>query len=41
MEDTAAVAGVIVAGACMGLTTLTGSPVPDAVGSLIIGGILG
>ncbi|CAG7838386.1 unnamed protein product [Allacma fusca] len=41
MEDSAAVAGVIVAGACMGLTVMTGSAIPDAVGSLIIGGILG
>ena len=41
MEDSAAVAGVAVAAACMGLTALTGSPIPDAVGSLFIGGILG
>lgn len=40
-EDSAAVLSVIVAGSCMGLSTLTGSPYPDAVGSLLIGGILG
>ncbi|CAL8082363.1 unnamed protein product [Orchesella dallaii] len=41
LEDTAAVAGVVVATACMGLTTLIGSPIPDACGSLVIGGLLG
>ncbi|XP_059619229.1 proton-coupled zinc antiporter SLC30A9, mitochondrial [Phlebotomus argentipes] len=40
-EDTAAVAGVIVAGSCMGLSALLQSPIPDAVGSLLVGGILG
>ncbi|CAL8082360.1 unnamed protein product [Orchesella dallaii] len=41
LEDTAAVAGVVVATACMGLTTLFGSPIPDACGSLVIGCLLG
>jgi len=41
LEDTAAVAGVAVASICMGLTMLTGSPIADAVGSMIIGGLLG
>ncbi|EDV37348.1 uncharacterized protein Dana_GF13401 [Drosophila ananassae] len=40
-EDAAAVTGVIVAGTCMGLSSYTGSPIFDAVGSLIIGGLLG
>lgn len=40
-EDAAAVASVAVAGTCMALTTVTGSPIPDAVGSLLVGGILG
>ncbi|KAL5289192.1 SLC30A9 family protein [Megaselia abdita] len=40
-EDAAAVASVAVAGTCMALTTITGSPIPDAVGSLLVGGILG
>ncbi len=41
LEDTAAVVGVAVAGICVGLTMLTNSPIPDAVGSLVIGGLLG
>ncbi|KAJ9597059.1 hypothetical protein L9F63_027051, partial [Diploptera punctata] len=41
MEDLAAVIGVGVASVCMGLAAHFGSPVPDAVGSLLIGGILG
>lgn len=40
-EDAAAVASVAVAATCMGLTSITGSGVPDAVGSLLVGGILG
>ncbi|XP_014663106.1 PREDICTED: zinc transporter 9-like [Priapulus caudatus] len=40
-EDTAAVAGIGIAAACMGLTVYTGSPTPDAIGSLVIGGVLG
>lgn len=41
LEDTAAVTGVTLAAACMGLSSLTGSSIPDAVGSLLIGSILG
>lgn len=40
-EDTAAVLSVGVTACCMGLSTLTASPVPDAVGSLLVGCILG
>uniref|UniRef100_A0A1L8DDJ5 Proton-coupled zinc antiporter SLC30A9, mitochondrial n=1 Tax=Nyssomyia neivai TaxID=330878 RepID=A0A1L8DDJ5_9DIPT len=40
-EDTAAVAGVLVAGTCMGLSAFLHSPIPDALGSFFIGGILG
>lgn len=41
MEDLAAVVGVTVAGCCMGLTSYLGNPVFDAVGSLLVGGLLG
>nr|CAD7194793.1 unnamed protein product [Timema douglasi] len=41
MEDFAAVIGVGVAATCMGLTSYLGSPIPDAMGSLFVGGILG
>lgn len=41
MEDLAAVIGVIVAGSCMGLSSIFQSNIPDAVGSLLVGGILG
>lgn len=40
-EDTAAVLSVILAGGCMGLSTYYNSSIPDAVGSLLVGGILG
>ncbi|XP_055906308.1 proton-coupled zinc antiporter SLC30A9, mitochondrial [Eupeodes corollae] len=40
-EDTAAVSSVAVAATCMALSSMSGSHVPDAVGSLLIGGILG
>jgi zinc transporter 9 len=40
-EDAAAVLSVGVTATCMGLSTLTASPVPDAVGSLLVGCILG
>ncbi|EDV98389.1 GH22699 [Drosophila grimshawi] len=40
-EDAAAVAGVMVAAGCMGLSSMTGSPLFDAAGSLVIGGLLG
>ena len=41
LEDAAAVAGVMIAAGCMGLSEVTGSHVPDAFGSLAIGGLLG
>lgn len=41
LEDCAAVLSVLVAGSCMGLTVYTGSHIPDAIGSLLVGGILG
>ncbi len=40
-EDSAAVAGNVIAGAGIGLRQLTGSPVPDAVAAVLIGVILG
>ena len=41
LEDVAAVLGVAVAGTCMGLTVYFDSHIPDAIGSLLVGGILG
>uniref|UniRef100_A0A1B6DBG1 Proton-coupled zinc antiporter SLC30A9, mitochondrial n=2 Tax=Clastoptera arizonana TaxID=38151 RepID=A0A1B6DBG1_9HEMI len=41
MEDLAAVFGIIVAAGCMGLTKYYDSHIPDAIGSLLVGGILG
>ncbi|XP_039280594.1 zinc transporter 9 [Nilaparvata lugens] len=41
LEDLAAVAGVMVAGVCMGLSSHFDSVIPDAIGSLLVGGILG
>lgn len=41
LEDAAAVIGVTVAASCMGLSTYYNSHIPDAVGSLLVGGILG
>ena len=41
LEDTAAVLGVLIAGASMGLSLQYGSPIPDALGSIAIGGLLG
>lgn len=40
-EDAAAVVSVVLAAGCMGLSSVTGSPVPDAVGSLLVGCMLG
>ncbi|XP_050096015.1 zinc transporter 9 [Anopheles aquasalis] len=40
-EDAAAVLSVALAATCMGLSTYTGSPIPDAVGSLLVGCMLG
>lgn len=41
LEDAAAVIGVLIAGTCMGLTSYYNTPFYDAVGSLLIGGLLG
>ncbi|UJR15401.1 hypothetical protein I4U23_002348 [Adineta vaga] len=41
LEDLAAVLGVCVAASAMGLSVYLKSPIPDAIGSLVIGGILG
>ncbi|XP_037025097.1 zinc transporter 9-like isoform X3 [Bradysia coprophila] len=40
-EDTAAVLSVVLAAGCMGLSTYYNSSIPDACGSLLVGGILG
>ncbi len=41
LEDGAAVLGVLIAATAVGLTMVTGSPVWDAIGSIIIGLLLG
>ncbi|XP_073464612.1 proton-coupled zinc antiporter SLC30A9, mitochondrial isoform X2 [Aquarana catesbeiana] len=41
MEDAAAVLGVMMAASCMGLTSLTGNPLYDSLGSLGVGTLLG
>lgn len=41
LEDFAAVVGVSVAAGCLGISSFFNSSIPDAVGSLIVGGILG
>lgn len=40
-EDSAAVAGAAVAAICIGLTAHLDSPVPDSIGSLLVGCMLG
>lgn len=40
-EDAAAVASVFLAAGCMGLSMMSGSSVPDAVGSILVGCMLG
>lgn len=40
-EDSAAVAGAAVAALCIALTAYTGSTIPDSIGSLLIGCMLG
>jgi zinc transporter 9 len=41
LEDLAAVFGVCVAATAMGFSIYLHSPIPDAIGSLVIGAILG
>uniref|UniRef100_A0A672NBJ2 Proton-coupled zinc antiporter SLC30A9, mitochondrial n=1 Tax=Sinocyclocheilus grahami TaxID=75366 RepID=A0A672NBJ2_SINGR len=41
LEDAAAVVGVVLAAGCMGLTSLTGNPYYDSLGSLCVGTLLG
>lgn len=41
LEDTAAVIGILVAASAMGLTYVFNNPIYDAIGSLIVGGLLG
>ena len=41
LEDTAAVLGVMIAAGSMGLSLHYGSHIPDALGSILIGGLLG
>ncbi|XP_046821600.1 zinc transporter 9 isoform X3 [Vespa crabro] len=41
MEDLAAVLGLVCAASCMGLTSYIGNSTFDAIGSLLVGGLLG
>ncbi len=41
LEDLAAVVGVVIAGGSMALSLHLGSHIPDALGSIVIGGLLG
>ena len=41
LEDLAAVLGICVAASAMSLSLYFQSPIPDAIGSLVVGGILG
>lgn len=41
LEDLAAVASVMVTGVCMGLTSYYHTHIPDAIGSLLVGSLLG
>eukprot|EP00698_Gefionella_okellyi_P013735 TRINITY_DN3779_c0_g1_i3.p1 TRINITY_DN3779_c0_g1~~TRINITY_DN3779_c0_g1_i3.p1 ORF type:complete len:484 (-),score=94.10 TRINITY_DN3779_c0_g1_i3:814-2265(-) len=41
MEDGAAVTGLAIAAGCLGMTAYTGNPMYDAMGSMMVGGLLG
>lgn len=41
LEDFAAVVGVVVAAGCMSWASITNSPIPDSLGCLGVGCILG
>ncbi|XP_049864908.1 zinc transporter 9 [Pectinophora gossypiella] len=41
MEDTAAVGGVVIAASCMAIAQYTGNPIADAIGSILVGTLLG
>lgn len=41
LEDTAAVAGVVMASGCMAISQYTGNPIFDALGSILVGTLLG
>lgn len=41
LEDLAAVTGVVIAGSCMFISSYLGNGTADAIGSLVIGGLLG
>ena len=39
-EDAAALVGLVIAGGALGLHQATGSPIPDAIGSILVGAVL-
>ncbi|XKL67410.1 hypothetical protein PGB90_002901 [Kerria lacca] len=41
LEDCAALLSILVTASCIGLTVYFDNPIPDAIGSLLVGGILG
>ena len=41
LEDTAAVSGVLIALTAVSMSSLLNSSVPDCIGSIVIGGLLG
>ncbi|GAA3629783.1 cation transporter [Kineosporia mesophila] len=40
-EDSAALVGILIAAGALGLHQITGSPIPDAIGSILVGLVLG